>query len=105
MPCAYIGKAKVVIPTISKDIPVPCILVDVTTYSGPLFVGQSGKSHTERTAIPIGQLGVQRHKVVATGFHPVTGEYLSDTHRGCSGFNDAIGKRVSWTKTPIRMEV
>jgi len=102
MPCTYIGKSKVIIPAISSSTPVPCITVDVTTWEGPLHAGQAGKYTTQQVVVPIGQAGIQRHKSAAHCYDPVTGESRGDISRGCSGFNDAIGKRLSWTKPPIQ---
>lgn len=101
MPCAYIGKTKIIIPTISSGTPVSCILVDLITWEGPLEAGKSGRYVTERLAIPIGQAGIQHHKNCARAFDPETGIGRANINRGCANFSDAIGKRLSWSKPPI----
>ncbi|MEQ6332947.1 hypothetical protein [Sphingobium sp. MK2] len=99
MPVTYMGKAKVRIPSIATARDIACIVVDMTTWDGPLSPGRTGRDVTERLVLPIGHKGVAMGRVSAC-FDPETGAPRGNISSGVSGFHDAIGKRLSWGKEP-----
>lgn len=103
MALEYYRKAKIHIPSIHPDpaVLVDCIVVDCITWDGPLYPGQTGKHKAEIHHIPIGQQGLAFGRTVKG--YDEQGKLNACIAPSCKNYHDAIGKRVSWAKPPVKV--